>query len=282
LNRRLPFLLVREVSKRFSSHGNVVESLRHVNVNLEEGEFVSLVGPSGCGKSTLLNMIAGLFEADSGDIEIRGEQPNPSKHRIGYMMQQDNLLPWRTVISNVELPLEIRNVQAKERASKAAFWMKKAGLSGFESDYPHELSGGMRKRAALIRTLADDPEIVLMDEPFSSVDAQTKIILQDELLRLWDESHKTILFVTHDLAEALVLSDRIYLMTARPGTVKRVYKVDLPRPRQVVEVQYQRDYLEMYRSIWKELEEEVRKNIMLVQSKAEPFEAKMNDERSPL
>ena len=205
-----------------------VEAVRDVNVTVREGEVVSLIGPSGCGKSTLLNMGAGLYLPTSGEVFVAGNKvagPNP---KVAFMLQKDLLLPWRSIRENAELGLEIRGVAASQRRERARALLAKCHLGAFENHYPHQLSGGMRQRAALARTLAVDPLVLLMDEPFSALDAQTKMILQQDLAQTLATERKTALFITHDLVESIALSDRILVMSARPGTIIEEIRVDLP------------------------------------------------------
>jgi NitT/TauT family transport system ATP-binding protein len=232
-------------------------ALRDVSIVIERGEFVSFVGPSGCGKSTLLNMVAGLVQPTTGVVRYKGRRVAGVNIDVGYITQDDNLLPWRTLRENVEVALEFRGVPASQRHEQAATYIAKVGLSGFENHYPHELSGGMRKRTALVRTLIYEPDIILMDEPFGPLDAQTRVILQDELLKLWDGSGKTIVFVTHDLVEAIALSDRVVLFSRAPGTIKQVYKVPLSRPRDVFHIHTEPAFPEFFDRLWSDLREEI-------------------------
>jgi NitT/TauT family transport system ATP-binding protein len=203
-------------------------AVRGVNMSIAVGEIVSLIGPSGCGKSTLLNMGAGLYLPNEGEVLVDGQpvrKPNP---RIAFMLQKDLLMPWRTIRENAEFGLELRHVPAAERRARAVALLEKCHLKGFEDHYPYQLSGGMRQRAALARTLAIDPLVLLLDEPFSAVDAQTKMVLQQDLAQMIAEEKKTALFITHDLLEAVVLSDRILVMSERPGSIIKEITVDLP------------------------------------------------------
>lgn len=256
-----PIIEVRDVYKVFVPRGGrerrAFVALREVTLTIDAGRFVSLVGPSGCGKSTLLNMIAGLVRPTDGQVWYRGAPVDGVNTDVGYITQDDNLLPWRTLRENVELALEFRGVPVSERRRRAAQYIARVGLAGFEDHYPHELSGGMRKRAALIRTLIYEPSVVLMDEPFGPLDAQTRVIMQDELLRLWEGSGKTIVFVTHDLVEAIALSDEIALFSRAPGTIKRVYQVPLLRPRDVFHIHGDPRFPEFYNRLWHDLREEI-------------------------
>lgn len=232
-------------------------ALRDINLLIEPGQFVSFVGPSGCGKSTLLNMVAGLVRPTEGVVRYKGAPVAGVNTSVGYITQDDNLLPWRTLRENVEVALEFRGVPANHRREQAEKYIAMVGLSGFEHHYPHELSGGMRKRTALVRTLIYEPDVILMDEPFGPLDAQTRVILQDELLRLWDGSGKTIVFVTHDLVEAIALSDKVVLFSRAPGTIKQVYDVPLPRPRDVFRIHAHPNFAEFYDRLWRDLKEEI-------------------------
>lgn len=232
-------------------------AVRDINLDIQEGEFVSLVGPSGCGKSTLLNMVAGLFAPTSGDISYKQGPVNGVNTDVGYITQDDNLLPWRTVIDNVALALEFRGVGKKQRYEDAHRVLEIVGLKGFERFYPHELSGGMRKRVSIVRTLVYAPSVFLMDEPFGPLDAQTRVILQDELLKILQQSKQTVLFVTHDLVESIALSDRIVVFSRSPGTIKTIYKVDLPKPRDVFHIHETPGFNDIYDALWKDIKEEI-------------------------
>ncbi len=252
-----PLLSVQNVRREFDVRGKNVLALDTLNLALDEGEFVTVVGPSGCGKSTLLNLVVGLLPPSAGQILFRGRAVDGINPEIGYVTQKDNLLPWRTLIQNVELALEIRGIEKSARRRRAEELIGRVGLNGFEEHYPHELSGGMRQRANIIRTLIYDPELILMDEPFGPLDAQTRIVLQEQLLKLWFASRKTILFITHDLVEAITLADRVIVMTSRPGRVKHVAAVPIPRPRDVYEIHTSREFREVYDTLWRELRPEV-------------------------
>lgn len=235
----------------------MTDALKDVNIEVRDHEFVALVGPSGCGKSTLLNIMAGLVRPSQGQVFFDDVQLTGVTKRIGYMSQADTLMPWRTTLGNVEFALEVQGKPKKERREIARDLIHKAGLVGFEKSYPHELSGGMKKRVAIIRILATASDTLFMDEPFGALDVFTKEMLQDEILKLWLETKKTILFVTHDLAEAITLCDRVILMTARPSTVKTEYAIPLARPRSVLETRFQPEFVELQRLIWNDLRSEV-------------------------
>jgi NitT/TauT family transport system ATP-binding protein len=253
-----PLLSVESVSKEFHVRGKRVLALDSLSLSVDEGEFLTVVGPSGCGKSTLLNLTVGLLQATSGRILFRNRPINGINPEIGYVTQKDNLLPWRTLIENVEIALELRGVERAERRLRAEELIERVGLGGFETHYPHELSGGMRQRANIIRTLIYDPDLILMDEPFGPLDAQTRIVLQEQLLSLWSTTKKTIIFITHDLVEAIALADRVVVMTSRPGRVKRIADVPIPRPRDVFQIHESEQFRTTYERLWKELRPEVK------------------------
>lgn len=252
----------RDVSKVFVARSErrrrrAFLALHGVNLTIQQGRFVSFVGPSGCGKSTLLNMVAGLLRPTEGVVQYKGHPVEGINTDVGYITQDDNLLPWRTLLENVQVALEFRGVPPGERLARARDYVQRVGLAGFDHHYPHELSGGMRKRAALIRTLIYEPDVILMDEPFGPLDAQTRVILQDELLRLWEGTGKTIIFVTHDLVEAIALSDEIVLFSRAPGTIKQVYTVPLPRPRDVFRIHADPQFPPFFDRLWRDLKEEI-------------------------
>jgi NitT/TauT family transport system ATP-binding protein len=229
-------------------------ALDRVSLTVNDGEFVSIVGPSGCGKSTMLNVIAGLLAPSEGGTSVAGIKGNGAGSRIGYMFQKDTLLPWATALDNICLPMDVKGARDWH---KARALMQLVDLTGFEAHYPRQLSGGMRKRVQLARLLAQDPEVLLMDEPFGALDAQTRLIIQEEFLKIWERQRKTVLFVTHDLQEAIALSDRVVLISARPGRVKATYAVDLPRPRRVDEVMAHPRFTALFQEIWASLKQEV-------------------------
>ncbi len=254
---------IRRVGQVFRSKGRRVQALLETDLDIREREFLTIVGPSGCGKSTLMNIIVGLFPPTGGEVLYRGRRHAGINRAIGYVTQADNLYPWRTLRKNVEFPLELRMVPAAERRERVERLIERVGLAGFEDSYPHELSGGMRQRANIVRTLAYEPEVILMDEPFGPLDAQTRLILQNQLLELWQEERKTIIFITHDLAEAVALADRVVVMSARPGRIKTVAPVPIPRPRDLFEIHADDRFRETYRMLWASLEEEVKKGSAL-------------------
>jgi ABC-type nitrate/sulfonate/bicarbonate transport system ATPase subunit len=222
---------LRDISKTFRDGHREVPVLDHVDFHADAGEFVSVIGPSGCGKSTLFKLIAGLETADSGTVELNGRPLDPSSHPVAYMPQKDLLLAWRSVLANVTLPLEIAGTKRAAAKARAQAMFPKFGLEGFEEAYPFSLSGGMRQRAALMRTVIQERPLMLLDEPFGALDSLTRTDMQEFLLDVWDEIGHTIVFITHDIREAIYLSDRIYVMTARPARVRMEVLVDIPRPR---------------------------------------------------
>jgi NitT/TauT family transport system ATP-binding protein len=249
---------VRGLGKSFQLSGATIEAVRDVSFSIRRGEFVALLGPSGSGKSTVLNMIATLIRPSAGEILIDGElvitgrvMPN-----VGYVFQRDTLFPWRTVADNIGYGLQLAGVPDAVRKERVATCVAQAGLKGFERAYPSALSGGMRQRAALMRTLVVEPQILLMDEPFGALDTHTKIDMHQVLLRIWEREQQTVLFVTHDLGEALTLADRIILFSARPGQIKDVFEVDFARPRDAVKVRETPRYAELFQHIWHSLGEE--------------------------
>jgi NitT/TauT family transport system ATP-binding protein len=249
-----PIIGFSHVTKTF---GTGYTALRDVDLVIRPHRFVALVGPSGCGKSTSLGLIAGLDVPTSGTVTVRGKPVAGISDGVGFLFQRDALLPWKTVRENVGLPLLLRGVPKAEAQERTADFISRVGLRGFEGLYPHELSGGMRKRVALAQTLVYDPEILLMDEPFSALDVQTRNLMEDELLALWQGSGKTVIFVTHDLEEAIALADEVVVMTAGPARVKATYDVDLPRPRNVQEVRFDPRFAALNTAMWNDLRDEV-------------------------
>jgi NitT/TauT family transport system ATP-binding protein len=243
------------VSKEFNARGKVTRALDPVDIGVAEGEFVALLGPSGCGKSTVLNMIAGLLVPTTGSVTYRGAPVTGPNGRVGYMTQKDTLLPWRSVVDNVGIALELqcRAVSPAERRERVAAVLDLVGLGGFEHHYPAELSGGMRKRAALARMLVYEPETLLLDEPFGALDAQLKIIMHQELLRLTRMRGMTVVFVTHDLSEAITLADRILVFSGRPGRIRASRTVPFTRERDVLTVQFEPAFAALYQDLWNEL-----------------------------
>jgi sulfonate transport system ATP-binding protein len=231
-----------------------------VSLDIMDGEFVSVVGPTGCGKSTLLNVAAGLLAPAQGSVTVFGEKLRDINSRAGYLFQNEALMPWRTALQNVTAGLEFRGVGAGEARSRAADWLRRVGLAAHGHKYPHELSGGMRKRVALAQTLILDPKILLMDEPFSALDVQTRSLMENELLNLWAQDRKSVMFVTHDLEEAISLSDRVVVMSAGPSSrLIGEFAIDLPRPRDVSEIRLTPRFVEIHKLIWQALRDEVQK-----------------------
>lgn len=226
-----PRIELQHVSKTFVGNGRTVEALRDISLTVMPGEFVTIIGASGSGKSTLFNLCVGLLEPDEGSIIINGNKPRSRLGMLGYMPQRDLLLPWRRVLDNVLLPQDIKGIPRKESRQKALEMFQRFGLESFEHDYPSSLSGGMRQRAALLRTWLTGCDTLLLDEPFGALDALTRKELQDWLLQVWQEFGRTVVFITHDVEEAVYLADRVIVLSARPGTVKRELAVDLSRPR---------------------------------------------------
>jgi NitT/TauT family transport system ATP-binding protein len=236
--------------KSFTVPTGTIQAARDVNLTVAEGEFVTLVGPSGCGKSTLLNAAAGLFPATTGTVRYRGVPVDGYNRSVGYMTQSDHLLPWRDVAGNIAVPLEIQGRARAEIRERVQALVALVGLTGFEKSYPTQLSGGMRKRCALARVLAYDPETLLMDEPFGALDAQLRLGMQIEIRKLCRDLGKTVLFVTHDLDEAVALADRCAVFSARPGTIRRIVDVPLPRDRDLLRLRHDRRYVELTAELW--------------------------------
>ncbi|HXW39861.1 MAG TPA: ABC transporter ATP-binding protein [Xanthobacteraceae bacterium] len=233
-----------------------VRALGGFDIDVEEGEFLSIVGPSGCGKSTFLNVLLGLIRPDSGDISMRGKKISGPGSDRAMVFQEFGLLPWRTVQHNIELGLELKKMAAVKRRGIAERLIALVGLAGFEHHYPHELSGGMKQRVGLARALATDPDVLLMDEPFAALDAQTRDLMQVELLRIWREAKKTVLFVTHQIDEAIYLSDRVMVMSKRPGHAKKIFPIALPRPRDY-EMRVTPQFNDLKLEIWNTLKDEI-------------------------
>ncbi len=260
-----PALALDDITCRFAARegGAAYTAVSHATLTVGAGEFVSVVGPTGCGKSTLLNVAAGLLGPSSGSIKVYGEElvaANGVNRRAGYMFQADALMPWRTGIENVIAGLLFRGVARAEALKQGEEWLRRVGLAGFGDRYPHQMSGGMRKRLALAQTLILSPDILLMDEPFSALDVQTRQLMENELLALWAEDRKSVLFITHDLEEAIALSDRVVVLSAGPGTHPiGDFKIDLPRPRDVSEIRMTPAFLALHKEIWGAMKEEVLK-----------------------
>ena len=257
----MPLLEINDVSKTYNvDQPNSVEAIRGISLDIERGEFLSIVGPTGCGKSTLMEIVAGLIEPTSGDIRIGDEPVTGPRDDIGVVFQEDSTFPWRTAIENVEFGLEMHGVERGPRRERSQEIIDLVGLAGFEDSYPNELSGGMRQRVAIARTLALNPDIMLMDEPFGALDEQTRLILGEELLRICRETNQTTMFITHSLTEAVHLSDRVLVMSARPGVIKDIVEVDIPRPRDA-DVVTTDEFTAITDRLWESLREEAQRGL---------------------
>jgi NitT/TauT family transport system ATP-binding protein len=247
------------VGKRFVTRDREVEALQPIDLMIQDHEFVALVGPSGCGKSTILNMIAGLLPPSAGAVSYDGVAIGGLNRAVGYMTQKDTLLPWRTAADNVRIALELkcRAMPQAEANERVAQMLTLVALTGFEKHYPAELSGGMRKRVALARTLIYEPETLLMDEPFGALDAQLKLLMIDQLQELTRQRRMTVVFVTHDLGEAITLADRVVVFSARPGRIRAIRSIGLPRPRDVFRIRFTEEFAHLHESLWDELKDEV-------------------------
>jgi len=221
------------------------------------GEFVTIVGPTGCGKSTTLSLVSGLEPATVGTVDVHGQPVTGIPDGVGYMFQADAVLPWKNVLENVAIGLRYQGVSKAEAHERSRDWIHRVGLAGFEDRYPHQLSGGMRKRVAMAQSLIGEPSLLLLDEPFGALDVQTRELMQDELLDLWSGTGAAVVFVTHDLTEAIALADRVVVMTAGPATIKDIVPIDLPRPRRVEDIRLTPEFTELYRTVWDSLREEV-------------------------
>ncbi|TMF69128.1 MAG: ABC transporter ATP-binding protein [Chloroflexi bacterium] len=253
-----PAIDLRGVTKRFlTPSGGVYTALRDLNLTVQAGEFCAVVGPTGCGKSTTLALISGLEPASEGEVEVLGKPVRGIAEHIGYVFQTDAVFPWKTVLDNVAAGPRYHGRPTSEARSTAREWISRVGLSGFEDRYPYQLSGGMRKRVALAQSLINEPRILLMDEPFSALDVQTRSLMENELLSLWANTRASVVFVTHDLEEAIALADRVFVISAGPGTVKANYPVPLTRPRNVTEIRMQPQFSQIYGEIWNDLKDEV-------------------------
>jgi NitT/TauT family transport system ATP-binding protein len=255
-----PILVVEGITKRFETPDGVLTAVDDVSLTVAPGEFLGVIGPSGCGKSTLFNMIGGLLAGYEGRVSVAGEAVSGPHQAIGMVFQEESTFPWRTVIDNVAFPLEIAGMAKAPRYEKARHFVDLVGLSGFERRYPAELSGGMRQRVSMARTLASEPKILLMDEPFAALDEQTRLLLGDKVLQIQQELHQTTLLITHNITEAVQLSDRILVMTYRPGKVKRIVEIDLPRPR-TSEIVSSEAFGHYVAQIWSDLREEASRGM---------------------
>jgi NitT/TauT family transport system ATP-binding protein len=256
-----PPIRVEGLHKSFQLHGKDIVAVGDVSFAVQNREFVSLIGPSGCGKSTVLNMVAGLLRPTRGQVLVDGEPVSGPQRKVGYIFQKDTTFPWKTVEENIGLGLEYRGVPAAIRHERVAAMVRAAKLEGFEKAYPGMLSGGMRQRVALMRCFITEPEVLLMDEPFGALDTHTALLLHAELLSLWERTRQAILFVTHNLSEAITLSDRIILLGARPSSVKREVRVNLPRPRDVIAVPETAEYQRIYTELWHALGHEFQQGM---------------------
>jgi NitT/TauT family transport system ATP-binding protein len=247
------------VSRKFiSPQGKAILALRDFSLTVREGEFCAIVGPTGCGKSTTLGMITGLNPPSSGTVRVFGKPVVGIDPNIGFVFQADAVFPWKSVIDNVAAGPIFRGMDPSAARDKAAEWVRRVGLAGFERHYPHQLSGGMRKRVALAQTFINEPRILLMDEPFSALDVQTRALMQDELLGLWSERKASVVFVTHDIDEAIALADRVVVLSKGPGSVKSSYDIPLRRPRDVSAARYSADFIDLSKRIWSDLKSEVQ------------------------
>lgn len=255
-----PAISFANVKLVFASQDGEVPALDGVSFDVPPGRITTVVGPSGCGKTTLLRLAAGLVSVSSGTVSHKGTAVTGLNTSVGYVTQDSNLFPWLTALGNVEFPLAIRGIPTRERREKAQHWLRLVGLDGFENHYPSQLSGGMQKRVSVVRTLIYEPEVILLDEPFGALDAQTRMSLHHELLGLWQQQKSTMLFITHDLVEAITLSDQIVIMTRRPGRVKEIYQVPLARPRNVFEIYLEPGFDNAYAALWSHFKSEISVN----------------------
>jgi NitT/TauT family transport system ATP-binding protein len=254
-----PAIELDRVTKRFATQGaEPYTALRDLDLTVGAGEFCAVVGPTGCGKSTTLTLVAGLERPSEGAVRVNGTPVDGITRGVGFMFQSDAILPWKTVLENVSAGPRFRGSPKRDAVTAARDWIRRVGLAGFEDRYPHQLSGGMRKRVALAQNLINEPRILLMDEPFSALDVQTRAIMSNELLTLWELTRPAVVFVTHDLEEAIALADKVVVLTAGPAaTVKATYQIDLPRPRTVQEIRFEPRFVDLYQQIWAALGAEV-------------------------
>ena len=271
---------ITQLSKRFMTRsGEPFTAIRDVSLTVEPGQFCAIVGPTGCGKSTTLGQVSGLERPSAGSVRVGGREVRGVTEGVSFMFQADALFPWKTVLGNVAMGPLFRGVPKKSALTDARDWLRMVGLTGFEDHYPHQLSGGMRKRVSLAAALINEPSILLMDEPFGALDVQTKAIMSNELLTLWDKTKPSVIFVTHDLEEAIALADKVVVMTAGPGTVKAVFDIDLPRPRgSVQEIRFGQRFTELHHEIWESLRDEVTRAYALTSSA--PVAATVEEVRS--
>jgi NitT/TauT family transport system ATP-binding protein len=246
------------VSKRFATpSGGVYTALKDLDFTVAAGEFCAVVGPTGCGKSTTLTLVSGLEAASSGTVQVDGAPVTGITPGVGFMFQTDAVFPWKSVLDNVAAGPRFRGKSKRIANTMARDWLRRVGLGGFEDRYPHQLSGGMRKRVALAQSLINEPRVLLMDEPFSALDVQTRSIMADELLALWEQTRPAVIFVTHDLEEAITLADKVIVLTAGPGRIKATFAIDLPRPRKAQEIRFTDAFVSIYSQIWEALRDEV-------------------------
>jgi NitT/TauT family transport system ATP-binding protein len=243
-------LTIRDMKVRYTTKEHDTVAVEDLNLTVKEGEFVSLVGPSGCGKSTLLKVVCGLLQPEEGEVLLDGRPIKGVPDGVGFVFQNDALLPWKTILENVRMPLESKGLKKDEQAEQARQYIEMVGLKGFEKYFPKQLSGGMRKRVALARAFAYDPDLYLMDEPFGPLDAQTRVMIGDAFLKMWEKVGKSVLFVTHDIEEAIVLADRVLVMSKRPGKIKAEFEVNLGRPRPYYESRFDARFKELQKEIW--------------------------------
>ncbi|MFC0331502.1 ABC transporter ATP-binding protein [Paenibacillus sepulcri] len=256
-NSNRPKLEIRDLKVEYYTKTQTTVALEKVQLSVADGEFVSVVGPSGCGKSTLLKVVSGLLQPAEGAAYIDGQMVQGVPDQVGMVFQNDALLPWKTAFDNVRLPLEIKGLPRDEQIREAERLLKMVGLEGFRDYHPKQLSGGMRKRVALARTFAYDPDIYLMDEPFGPLDAQTRVKIGEEFLKIWEKVGKSVLFITHDIEEAIALSDRVIVMSARPGRIKAEFKINLKRPRPFYDIRFDPVFKELQREIWNQMSNEI-------------------------
>jgi len=255
----VPAIDLQGVTKRFTTpSGSTYTALKDLDLQVEPGQFCAVVGPTGCGKSTTLTLVSGLERPSLGTVKVHGNDVSGITPGVAFMFQTDAVLPWKTVLDNVALGPRFRGTKKTQAYTSARDWLSRVGLAGFEDRFPHQLSGGMRKRVALAQSLINEPRILLMDEPFSALDVQTRAIMSNELLQLWDLTRPAVVFVTHDLEEAIALADKVVVLTAGPGgTVKATFDIDLPRPRVVQEIRFEPHFVDLYHQIWEALRSEV-------------------------
>jgi NitT/TauT family transport system ATP-binding protein len=268
-----PALRLAHVGKRYETPEGELVAIRDVSFDVRQGEFISIIGPSGCGKTTLFNIVGGLLEGFEGEVLFEGKMGRPKRRAVGMVFQEESALPWRTTLDNVAFPLEVAGVPKMERLDRARHFLELVGLEGFENHYPSELSGGMLQRTVLARTLAFEPRILLMDEPFAALDSQTRLLVGDKVLQIQQALSQTTLLITHDLTEAVQLSDRVVVMTYRPGRVKRIVDIDLPRPRSSGIVGSEH-FAHLVGTIWNDLREEA--NLGMKDGKQRPAEAQID------